>query len=234
MSIVDFALDPERLAVIAECMEHYGVGEPTAQRPNNIISRDAVVYASGAIARRGEVVRHEVDPDELELVRDLARRAAEKLASIEVGMGSEGGPDPWHPFYVAANTRAERVTEIDEALIRARFGGTIFPPATVRVEPIGVTGQFWSEFSDYWRESEPSVRDPILATMREAMRWFEAEPAFTHRAFVMIGEAEQLWSVPQSAYPPGTEVTGCVLPRMILGLTEAGSLAGVFGHTVQT
>jgi hypothetical protein len=231
--LVRFTRDPARLAVIAECMEHYGVGDPNAEWPNNLLSREAIVYGSGRIARQGEAVHHNVDPDELDLARALATSAAALLSTIEVGMGSEGGPDPWHPFFIVPNVGAagEKITE---AVIRSRFAGTIFPPATVRVEPVSEDTQFWAEFAGYHSESDPVTRDRILDTMRRAMRWFVDEEALMDRAFVMIGEAERLWEIPNTDYPPGTENTGCVLPRLILGMTRAGSLAGVFGHTVQT
>ena len=43
-TITRFEQDPERLAVLAECMQSYDVGEPGAEWPNNMISRRAVVY----------------------------------------------------------------------------------------------------------------------------------------------------------------------------------------------
>jgi hypothetical protein len=234
--IVHFAPDPARRAVLAECTDHYDIGDPHAEWPNNILSRETIVYESGVIARRGAVVRHEVDPDELDRVRDIAGGAARMLAGVEVGMGSCGGPDPWHPFYVTANIGSigSIGSSIDEPMIRDRFGGTIFPAATVRIEPLSEQTRFWSDFADYHDDEGPAERGRVLGAMRGVMRWLAGHDALVDRAFVMIGEAEQLWSVPSAQYPPGTEMTGCVLPRLILGLTRAGSLTGVFGHTVHT
>ena len=68
-----FDPDPDRLSLIRLCMDSFGVGDPGAEWPNNIISRKAVVYGSGAIARQGDAVRHHVDPAELALCQRLPR-----------------------------------------------------------------------------------------------------------------------------------------------------------------
>ncbi len=56
------------------------------------------------------------------------------------------------------------------------------------------------------------------------------------RPFVRIGDRRALWDAERrnAEYPPGTELTGCVLPRLALGLTRSGSLVGLFGSSVQT
>ncbi len=54
--ITHFDLDPDKLAIIQDCMDNYDVGSPEAEWANNIISRKAVVYQSGVIARRDAVL----------------------------------------------------------------------------------------------------------------------------------------------------------------------------------
>jgi hypothetical protein len=224
--ITHFEPDPERLAVIRECMENYEVGDPQADWPNNVISRHTVVYGSGVIARRSVAVQHSVDPDELALCRRLATEVAELMADVDVGMGSESG-DPFRAFYIAANGEKSAPSAIDEALIRASFGDTIFPPIPITVEPISESGIWWSEVEFDGSESEPDYFVP----WRNMIRWFQGRQEFKDRAFIRIGDGE---FVPPEQLPAGTEMAGCVLPRLALGLTHGGSLVGLFGHSVKT
>src|SRR5688500_664220 len=83
--ITQFEPDPVKRELLRACMENYDVGDAGAEWPNNIISRRAVVYGSGVIARSGDLVRHAVDPDELGLCRRLAREAEAVMAGIEIG-----------------------------------------------------------------------------------------------------------------------------------------------------
>lgn len=227
--IARFEPDEERRAVLGECMENYGVGAAAAAWPNNMIARDAVVSGSGAIARRGAPVRHAVDPGELDLCRRLADEAAGIMAGVEVGMGSESG-DPFRAFFIAGDADGPAPGSIDEALIRSRFGGTIFPPATITVEPMEEAGVWWSEVEDDGSESE----DDYFVPWRAMIRWFRDRPEFADSAFVRVGDREALWGVPRDRFPEGTETTPCALPRLALGLTRGGSLVGLFGFSVQT
>lgn len=227
--LTNFEPDPERLAVIRECMEHYDVGEPEAEWPNNLVSRRAVVYGSGRIAREGDSVRHAVDPDELALCRRLAAEVAGLMAGVSVGMGSEAD-DEFLGFFIAGSAGEPAPSGIDEALIRSRFGGTIFPPATVSVEPLAEGTGWWAEVEEDGAESEAEYFVP----WRAMVRWFRERPEFLSTAFVRIGDRVALWDLPREQWPAGTEITGCVLPRLALGLTHGGSLVGLFGHSVQT
>jgi hypothetical protein len=227
--LTHFELAPEKLSVIRECMENYDVGEPDAEWPNNIISRRAVVYGSGVIARQGDAVRHAIDPDELALCERLAAEAEGIMGGVAVGMGSESS-DPFRRFFIAANVDEPPPQSIDEQLIRARFGGTIFPLATITVEPLAETGVWWSEVQYDGSESEEDYFDP----WRAMITWFQNRQEFVDTGFVRIGDSDALWDVPREQFPPGTEVTGCVLPRLALGLTRGGSLVGLFGYSVHT
>jgi hypothetical protein len=227
--ITQFGPDPDRFAVIRECTEHYAVGDPEAEWPNNIVSRRAVVYGSGAIARRGEPIRHAVDPDEFALCQRLADEAVEAMAELPVGMGSESG-DKFRGFLIAANIDEPTPTTITGELIRAKFGGTLFPPDTITVEPLAEAGVWWSEVECDGAESEPDY----FLRWRAMIRWFRGRAEFVDSTFVRIGDSQALWDVPHEQWPQGTELTGCVLPRLALGLTHGGSLVGIFGHCVQT
>jgi hypothetical protein len=226
--LTGFEPDADRLAVIRECMESYGVGSATAEWPNNLISKQAVVYGSGRIARKGETVRHAVDPAELALCRRLSAEAAQLMAGVEVGMGSESG-DEFKGFFVAANSDEPAPTKVTEELIRTTFGGTLFPPVNITVEPLTESGVWWSEVKEDGSESPPEYFQP----WRKMMAWFRERPEFVATCFVRIGD-DKLWDLPPKSLPPGTEVTGCVRPRLVLGLTRGGSLIGLFGYSVQT
>ncbi|QVL30717.1 hypothetical protein KIH39_17905 [Telmatocola sphagniphila] len=226
--LTHFTPDPERLEVIRECMESYNVGDLKAEWPNNIISRQAVVYGSGVIARRSESIHHSVDPDELTLCRQLSAEAEKVMDETDVGMGSSSS-DPFRGFFIAANV-GESVSKITEELVRAKFGNTLFPPVTITVEPLAESGVWWSEVEEDGSESDPEYFLP----WREMIQWFRNRPEFVDTRFVRIGHDRDLWELPRKDYPEGTEITGCVLPRLALGLTRGGSLVGLFGYSVKS
>jgi hypothetical protein len=212
-------------------MENYGVGSTDAEWPNNIISNKAVVYGSGAITRAGTIVHHAVDPDELALCQRLAAEVARMMAGMDVGMGSESS-DPFREFFIAANVNEPVPKRIDEHMIRSKFGGTIFPPATITIEPMTESGTWWSEV-----EIDPSKStDDCLRPWRSLIEWFRCQPVLLDSAFVRIGDRRALWKIEldKEMLPKGTELTGCVLPRLALGLTKNGSFVGLFGFSVQT
>jgi hypothetical protein len=246
--ITQFSPDADRLAVLRPCIESGDLGEPDAEWPNNIISRNAIVYGSGVIARRGRPVRHNVDPNELGLCQRLAREARAVMRDVAVGMGSESR-DEFQEFFVAANVDDPIAGRIDEALIRSRFGDTLFPLATITVEPLKEKGRWWrwviddSAFryegdysgpADKDEENLPKYQDEYLRTWRAMIEWFGARPQFQDSAFVMIGDYDALHSLDRAEWPRGTRVVPCVLPRLALGLTKNGSLIGLFGFVVQT
>ena len=232
-TITHFDPAPDRLAPLRECMENYDVGDPNAEWPNNIISRKTVVYGSGVIAREGKPIRHNVDPEELALCKRLAEEACAIMDGTEVGMGSESS-DPFYQFFIAANADDPVPDRIDEALIRSKFGGTIFPLATITVELLNEEGAWWSEVLYDASDYEAAEREEYLRPWRELVRWFHDQPELRDSAFVRIGEDRELWQLDKSQFPQGTEIVGCVLPRLVVGLTQNGSLVGLFGFTVQT
>lgn len=201
--ITHFDPDPERLAVISECMQNYDVGEPNAEWPNNLLSRSTVVYGSGLNARGDSPVRHAVEVEELALCRRLAAEAAEVMAGAYVGMGSESS-DPFRGFFIAGTAGETTLRRIDENLIRSRFGGTIFPPAPISVEPLTEAGVWWGEVEADGSESG----EDYFAPWRAMVRWFRENPAFVDAAFARIGDREALWNLPREGWPTGTEITG--------------------------
>lgn len=222
-------LDPALLAVIADCTNTWDCGDDDADWPNNIISRHAVVYNDGTIARHTDKVTHQYDPAELERCLRVSQEAERVMQGVEIGMGSEA-TSYYVPFFIAAREASAKPRKIDEDLIRAYFGDTIFPLANIAVEPFAENTAWWQDVSTDGVESGPEYFTPWKALCA----WFTQQSAFIDTAFVSIGEWEQLNDLPEDAYPPGTILTPSSLPRLPLGLTENGSLIGLFGYTVQT
>lgn len=227
---VELKPDPARLAVIRECMENYDIGDANAEWPNNVISRHAIVYSDGTIARRDDAVSHAVDADELALCEKLSDEAAEIMNGVIIGMGSESA-DTFSGFFIAAPAGSLPPSEIDEPLIRSRFGGTLFPPVTITVDPFSEDAMWWKE--DILFHGEEEIKPETLIPWRSMNRWFNRQSAFADRAFVRIGD-DELYRSDQDTWPKGTEMTGSVLPRLALGLTHNGSLVGLFGYVVYT
>jgi hypothetical protein len=133
--------------------------------------------------------------------------------------------------WLVSEASARRARVIDEALVRSAFGKTLFPLVTVSVEPLRADGSWWERVEQDGSESDPSYFDP----WKRMIAWFERQD-FVDRAFVCIGDREALWDVESDKHllPPGTSITGCVLPKLALGLTRTGNLVGLFGWTVES
>lgn len=235
MNITEFDLDPDRLAPLRECMDNYDIGDPEAEWPNNIISRKAVAYNSGVITRKGVPIRHNVAPEEFALCRSLASEVSALMSGVRVGMGSEAD-DTFFEFFIVANVDDTVPTEIDEWLIRSKFGGTIFPLATITIEALEEAGVWWSELRYDVSDLDPKEQEAHLRPWRRMLQWFREQPELKDAAFVRIGEYEQLnvMDFENCDDPPGTQLAGSVLPRLAIGLTSCGSIVGVFGYSVQT
>jgi hypothetical protein len=223
--ITHFGIDEERLTIFKPCMENYGVGSNDEEWPHNIISNQAVVYQNGVIARRNSLVSHAVNFTELVLCKTLAAEAESMMSGVSVGMGSESS-DAFHQFFIAANVNESIPSKIDEGLIRAKFGGTIFPLATLTIEPLKKSGVWWSEVKYDGSESTPEYFTP----WKSMIKWFNHRSEFIDTAFIRIGDSDKLFwlGLERNILP------GCVLPRRVLGLTQNGSLVGLFGISVQT
>lgn len=263
---------------------------PSDSWQGGLLALDTVVYESGRIARKGDLVRHHVDPDELARCRALAEQAA----SIDCpGLGSEAHFE-WQPFFMAANSDESPPERIDEALIRQRFGGTILPIAPLLTTPIRSDGPWWDMMSkDYayysWQyaeeakvanevwversvagaraleehglwdyaedEDQQKVGDPILAEILgvplERLTWgvvgttlsifrltritrFFNGPQFRDACLVAIGDYFDHRRVPQDRWPTGLRGWPTNMPRLAVGLTPGGSLAGLIGYVVET
>lgn len=131
------------------------------------------------------------------------------------------------PFYNVAQDGAVAPNQIDAELIRARFAGTIFPLAEVVVEPMAEAGEFWASI-------ERCSDHPELERWRGVIQWFQAQAEFITAASILIGDNLENDGIPESDIPDDVEAVGVIMPRLIVGLTRRGSLAGLSGCAVLT
>lgn len=220
----DCDIDPDRLLPVRECMQTYGQDHlsPEGEWPWNVVSKRAVAYSCGAIAREGAAVEHDHHPDELALCRRLSAEAARLMAGVDVGMGNEGSC-PFRPFFVTANDGGKSPRKVTESVVRRAFGGTIYPGAEILVEPLRERGRWWASVLHWYSDNENPEED--LRPWRELMRWFHSREDLRAPSLVMVGDRPR---------EPGGVMPGSVFPRLAVGLTPAGSLVGIGGWTVHT
>lgn len=237
-TLTDFQPDSALFSTFRECIDDYGIADDfgvddSAEWPNNMMSRKTVVYGNGVIAREGEQVFHSVEPEELALCKRLSAEAKTVMGEVEVGMGSESSAS-FQPFFVVANVDAVVPKFIDESLVNSVFRNTLFPLATITVEPLEESGVWWSEVLYDASELETEEREKYLHPWRVLIEWFKGQPNFVSTAFIRIGDYRELHDLQEDLWPAGTKLVPCVLPRLVLGMTRNGSLTGLFGFTVQT
>jgi hypothetical protein len=217
--VTDCSIDPDRLDVFRDCLETYGMDDraPQSEWPWNVLAKSTIAYSCGLIARRGEIVEHQHDPDEFALCRRLADAASGVMGGRDVGMGSNSS-DPFRPYYVVANVGGTVPRKVTVKLIRQVFGGSIYPPTRIVVEPLEEEGDWWSQVVE-----DGSGSEGYLEPWRALMRWFHDQSELRAPAFVMVGDDPL-----DDDFANG----GCVFPRMAVALSKAGSLVGLGGWCV--
>ena len=225
--LTQFDRDDDLLNVFWRAM-YYDTENKEAEWPGNILSKKTVIYADGTISRVGAPVKFAVHPEELELARRLAKEAAKVMEGVEFMGGS--GQCFLEPFYNTAQDGAAVPARLDPDLIRARFAGTIYAGAEIFVEPMTEETPWFKRLASLFNEKEEEDLK-ILNRWREMLRWFRAQPDFVDSAFVRIGDNLEgnLDDPPEE----DSEYYGVVMPRVAIGLTKAGSLAGVGGFVVR-
>jgi hypothetical protein len=215
-------INPERLQSLAECLETYGIERDNPDEknwPHNVLSTQTVVYDCGACCQSSDTIPHYHDPTEFQLCQDLAAQAAEMMQGIYIGMGDENDHE-LAPFYVVANQDRPSPTSITEQEIRSAFGGTIYPQARIEICPLQAgSGQWWEYLSD------PEYTAPeIMAAWQKLIDWYQTQKDLSNSVFVEINLDTA----------DGHENNGCVMPRLVVGLTKAGSLVGLSSCVVHT
>ncbi len=223
--ITDCQADAERLEALRECMETYGQeGDNNAEWPWNCLSRYMVATTCGALRRGDEPAPHNHDEAEFALCRRLANEANAIMEGVEVGMGSEASYT-FAPFFMVASEGAQNPRVLNADTLRVAFGGTIYPGADIVVEPLKQQGQWWVDVaSDSSDEDADETEETAeyLRPWRSLIAWFDAQSAFQQTVFVSIHVDED------------DENGAGVFPRIALGLTHAGSVAGIAGCVVLT
>jgi hypothetical protein len=224
--ITNCSIDQERFDILRECMGMcFSKEKPPREFEWNVISNRAVVYSCGMIGREGENLAHCHDEDELELCKLLSSAVADIMAGEY--MVDDEGTHPFSPFYVTANEDDNVPEQITEDLIRSAFGGLIYPPVEILIEPLEEGTTWWKTIytcavSD-WEHEEADP--PYLGLWREVIDWFGQQPEIHSPAFVRIG---------REAIRGEDGGSGCVFPRLAVGLSRKGSLVGIFTCVTHT
>ena len=215
---------------IGSCVNSSGVKEEGDDWANDILSWKTVRGPSGKIGLPGEVEAKPV-AGELKLCVRLAAAAKRIVGEMETGMGSAGG-QTFDRFFVARHGQW-RCRALKPGEIRPAFGSALYPAATIKGLPLEERTSWWKTVVKCFRLNEeteeppdegPGASDTMrngLRRWRKAMAWFHEEKAFVEVAFVEIDKMEA----------PGIR-GGCVFPRLLLGRTRGGSIAGLFGAVV--
>jgi hypothetical protein len=224
-------LDADRLAVISECTETYGMEDrgPANEWVWNMISTKTVVYACGAIGREGENLEHNHAPAEIELCQRLAQAVAAVTSGEFIEMGDEGEHE-FQPFYVVANVGQHVPAQITEDLIRKAFGGTIYPDADVLVEPIEAGKNWWIQARSEDLNDDQDYCDHHIELWSKLQNWFHSQVELQTPVFISIDPNDGK----ERAKGLNLYNGGCVLPRLIVGMTATGSLVGLFSCVVYT
>jgi hypothetical protein len=223
-------LDPPRLEPFRECMTDFRKPQPRPHEWANVsISPKAVAYSCGMIARQGDPVDHNHDPDDLTTCRRISTEAARLMEGICIGMCSTGS-DYFHPFFSPASLGAPVPAEVDEVVIRRAFGGALYPGPEMEivVEPLEMRGEWWTRIREYLVDNDDALtdREAMADGRRELRRWAKMVEWFGQSGlhgcrFVMTRARHS---------PPEGDWFCIHFPYLAVGLTDAGSLAGIWGQ----
>ena len=226
--ITHFDPDPSLLAPLLDATRYNAWNAETYSNPDwpgNILSKRTVIYGDGTIARMSDPVTFAVDPSELNLCRRLAAEAGEAAEGLEVPGGT--GLNYFGSFYNVAREGVPAPGRIEAELIRARFGSALFALAEMEIEPLDEAGLWWLQEEE---DGDPDA--PNMQRWKDLIRWFRDHPEFVDSAYVRIGDNLENSDIPASDLPADVETVGVIMPRLIVGLTRLGSLAGLSGCAV--
>ena len=217
-------LDPAKQEILSTCIRKRGAAHsPDDQEWRwNAISVRAEVYTCGMIGRSGEDLKHDHDSAEIERCQRLAQEAAETMAGQV--MTNDEGTHQFHPFYIAAN-RDTSIEKITDEVIRSAFSNTIYPLINIEVEPLEERGDWWETVTECVLSDDDNP--DLLLPWQGMIQWFQQQPELHGSVFVKIGSE----CVTDRKAGSGS---GCVFPRLIVGLTEASSMAGIITFVTHT
>lgn len=219
-----------------DCSWNYDLYDPKLEFPHNILSTRTVFYSCGMIAKTEDRMMHNHPPGEQRLCQRLAIEATKVMDNVGVGFGNESS-NAFEAFYITTVAGSEVPKSLTSAAVRRFFRDTIYPHAEVIVEPVGEQGTIWRDILAYpgeyplrgrdgsWSpEKEAIEKRELIKRWRTLIEWFQNKKELHGSAFVKIGD-DRLPSIDNFA---------CVFPRMVLGITDAGSIVGISGITVNT
>jgi hypothetical protein len=119
---------------------------PTDAWRHSCIHPETVAYSCGRLARPGGPNEHDHDPEEVARCRRLAEAAGRVCRGVEV-FASEAR-SALAPFFVTANRHAPAPGRLAPRVIRAAFGGVIYPRARCTVTPLKEGTRGWLEIAD--------------------------------------------------------------------------------------
>lgn len=137
---------------------------------------------------------------------DHCRKLAHATVAALGTLRPHGGdhPTPFLPFYIVADAQDPVPNQLTDEYIHAAFAGTLYPDTPIRIDPIN---------------AEYLAAHPEWA---EFVDWVASQSDLRLVSYVQIG------------YDTGQEPNyAAVFPRLVLGVTAAGSLVGACGTVVQ-
>lgn len=210
----------------AWCSDACSVDDDTGDNSGvsyNIVSSRAVIAACGRVYHPSNIAAARICehfPGEAARCSAISAAATSALADLYVGRGDEGDHH-WLPF-VAPLLEGEVFDVVDETgLVRcealhAACGGALWSELRFRVCALQTESDRLVEEGD--EEERPAIEAAAWRAAEAAMRAHGAERITFFRPIENDRSANR----------------GCVFPFFVVGVTPAGSLAGVSGLTVWT
>ncbi|QDT43600.1 hypothetical protein Pan241w_37020 [Gimesia alba] len=212
----------ERLKPLLPCMECCGPDYPRDAWNHSCIHPHTAAYSCGCLYVPGNPNQHDHDANEVALCEALSLEMAAILKGVSVNL-SEGASN-FDPLFFTANRSALKHKVVSAELIRSAFNGAIYPSAKISVAKLEENCPLWESF--VWSDGEilePEFEENI-SKWRILINWFKTQTQLHSPVFVEVGDGNKL-----------SEMNfGCVFPRLVVALTNTGSLVGVCAHAVQT
>ena len=200
----------------------------------SILARDTQRTASGRFVRSGERLDDAPDLAALSESRALASEVAALSGDLEVGMGSDSSQG-FDPFFVAPS-RSWRCSAFDESTIRSAFSSALYAETTITIEALSERTSWWSKVLEDCGTADATYDpEPTLARWRALLAWFARQSSFVETAFIAINLAplQPLPTDPVSAHYGRLSLEGgCAFPRLLVGRTNGGAMAGLLGVVV--
>jgi hypothetical protein len=174
--------------------------------PHNVISLNTVATATGIVKLHSSRAKHEPPKGELARCRKLAAEVVTQLNGL-LPFGGDS-PQPFRPFYLVIGANAKAPKKLTGEVIRTAFRGTIYPDTPIDLKEIANP--------DFLADRDNDRR------WAKFVKWAQSQKSLQQLSYVCIG------------YDTCQEPNLCaVFPRLILGVTKAGSLVGACGTIVQ-